>query len=302
MYGPFSHGLKRIVLHSSKLAWAAAFVVAITVAGTLAGRALADERVAPSESSAASSVRLDFSLLDTAGVSHSLRSEPGRSGLVCVFLSTDCPIANGYVPELNRQFAALLDAKIGVHFFGVISDSATTRTLAAEHVARFKYEFPILFDASGVLAQSLKPTHTPEAFVIDAGGKLAYRGRIDDLYAELGKKRTQATQHELADAIAAVLAGKPPAKAYAEPVGCLFEAGKKPVAASEITYARDIAPILQANCVKCHREGEVAPFPLVSYADASKRARQLARVVQSRFMPPWKPEPDFGHFVDEPPG
>jgi mono/diheme cytochrome c family protein len=263
------------------------------------GRALADEPATPTESRDASTVRLDFSLLDTAGVSHSLRSEPGRSALVCVFLSTECPIANGYVPELNRQFLALRESKSGVHFFGVISDPSTTRTRAAEHVAKFKYEFPILFDASGILAQVLKPTHTPEAFVFESGGKLAYRGRIDDLYADIGKKRTQATQHELADAIAAVLAGKAPASSYAEPVGCLFEAWKKPAAASDVTYARDIAPILQANCVKCHREGEVAPFPLVSFADASKRARQLARVTQSRFMPPWKPEPDFGHFLDE---
>lgn len=285
--------LKSLVSRSFKLAVPAIFVFAM--AAGLAGLTRADEPATPAESQ----VRLDFSLLDTAGVSRSLRSEPGQSALVCVFLSTECPVANGYVPELNRQFLALREAKTGVHFFGVISDPAATRTLASQHVARFKYEFPVLFDSSGILAQALKPTHTPEAFVIDAGGILAYRGRIDDLYADLGKKRTQATQHELADAIAAVLAGKSPAKSYAEPVGCLFEAGTKPIAAGAVTYARDIAPILQANCVKCHREGEVAPFPLVSYADASKRARQIARVTQSRFMPPWKPEPDFGHFVDE---
>ena len=297
MYGSFSHGLQRLVLRSVNLAVQAAFVVAI--AAGLAAPAPADVPATPAESPANSPVRLDFSLLDTAGVSHSLRSEPGQHALVCVFLSTECPIANGYVPELNRQFLALREAKSGVHFFGVISDPATTRTAAAEHVVGFKYEFPVLFDSSGILAQVLKPTHTPEAFVVEAGGKIAYRGRIDDLYADLGKKRTQANQHELADAIAAVLAGKSLAKSYAEPVGCLFEAGKKPVAASEVTYTRDIAPILQANCVKCHREGEVAPFPLVSFGDASKRARQIARVVNSRFMPPWKPEPDFGHFQDE---
>lgn len=244
-------------------------------------------------------VRLDFSLLDTSGESHSLRSEPGRKALVCVFLSTECPIANGYVPELNRQFAALRDAKSGVHFFGVISDPQTTRAAAAGHVTKFQFEFPVLFDSSGILAQALKPTHTPEAFVVDASNKLAYRGRIDDLYADLGKKRTAATQHELADAIAAVLGGKAPARSHAEPVGCLFEAGKRPARPDAATYTRDIAPILQANCMKCHRDGEVAPFPLVSYSDAAKRARQIARVTASRFMPPWKPEPDFGHFLDE---
>ncbi len=280
-----------------------AFLLALPVVAAFTSptteRTNADEFPKPAAAPAASPPRLDFSLLDTAGASHSLRSEPGRSGLVCVFLSTECPIANGYVPELNRQFTALREAKSAVPFYGVISDAATTRTQAAEHVAKFKYEFPVLFDSSGLLAESLKPTHTPEAFVVDAAGQLIYRGRIDDLYADLGKKRTQATRHELADATAALLAGKPPASAYAAPVGCLFEAGKKPAAAGDVTYARDIAPIFQANCVQCHRDGEVAPFPLVSYADTAKRAGQLARVTRSRFMPPWKPEADFGHFLDE---
>src|SRR5437764_14355945 len=84
-----------------------------------------------------------------------------------------------------------------------------------------------------------------------------------------------------------------------DPVGCLFEPADGKKEHQTATFARDIAPILQANCVKCHRDDEVAPFPLVSYADAAKRARQLVRVTQSRFMPPWKPVPDFGHFLNE---
>jgi hypothetical protein len=66
-----------------------------------------------------------------------------------------------------------------------------------------------------------------------------------------------------------------------------------------VSYTRDIAPILQANCMNCHRDGEVAPFPLTSYQDAAKRARQLADVTQSRFMPPWKPEHGFGRLAGE---
>jgi peroxiredoxin len=261
--------------------------------------AFAEEPVEPAIAPSDSTVRLDFSLLDTAGKPRSLRSEPGRKALVCIFLSTECPIANGYVPELNRQFAALRESKSGVQFFGVISDSRITQKAAAAHVAQFQFEFPVLFDASGLLAEALKPTHTPEAFVVDAAGHVAYRGRIDDLYADLGKKRAAATQHDLADAVAAVLQGKSPAQARTQPVGCLFEDVKPSGGASAATFTRDVAPILQANCVRCHRDGEVAPFPLVSYADAAKRARQIARVTASRFMPPWKPEPDFGHFLDE---
>ncbi|MBI3865727.1 MAG: redoxin domain-containing protein [Planctomycetia bacterium] len=271
------------------------FTALSMVAAGPIGRAKADER----QPSAEAIVRLDLSVLDTAGVTHSLRPEPGRESLAFVFLQTECPISNGYVPELNRQWIALRDSHARLRLYGVISDPGTTRAAAAAHVAKFKYEFPVLFDSSGLLAQALKPTHAPEAFVVDGERKVAYRGRIDDLYADIGKKRTSATRHDLTDAVTAVLAGQAPATPRTEPVGCLFESAPSPATEGKVTFARDIAPIVFANCAKCHRDGEVAPFPLMTYADAAKRARQIVRVTASRFMPPWKPQPDFGHFVDE---
>jgi hypothetical protein len=65
------------------------------------------------------------------------------------------------------------------------------------------------------------------------------------------------------------------------------------------TFNRDIAPILYQNCASCHRPGQVAPFPLLTYQDASKRAALIATVTASRYMPPWKAEPGYGHFQDE---
>ncbi len=66
-----------------------------------------------------------------------------------------------------------------------------------------------------------------------------------------------------------------------------------------ITFTHDIAPIVYTNCVSCHRPDQVAPFPLISYSDVKKRAVQIAEVTQSRYMPPWKPEPGYGHFQGE---
>jgi mono/diheme cytochrome c family protein len=65
------------------------------------------------------------------------------------------------------------------------------------------------------------------------------------------------------------------------------------------TFNKDIAPILYANCATCHRPGEVAPFPLLTYQDAAKRASLIAGAVGGRFMPPWKAEPGFGDFAGE---
>jgi mono/diheme cytochrome c family protein len=65
------------------------------------------------------------------------------------------------------------------------------------------------------------------------------------------------------------------------------------------TFNRDIAPILYESCAGCHRPGQVAPFGLLTYQDAAKRAGLIAAVTQKRYMPPWKAEPGYGHFQDE---
>jgi mono/diheme cytochrome c family protein len=70
-------------------------------------------------------------------------------------------------------------------------------------------------------------------------------------------------------------------------------------AAAVPTFNQDIAPILYQNCATCHRPGEVAPFSLLTYQDAAKRARLIAQVTERRFMPPWKPEPGYGDFAHE---
>jgi mono/diheme cytochrome c family protein len=71
------------------------------------------------------------------------------------------------------------------------------------------------------------------------------------------------------------------------------------LAAAPPTYNKDIAPILNTQCALCHRPGEVAPFSLLNYQDAAKRAALIANVTQKRLMPPWKPEAGFGKFQHE---
>ena len=70
-------------------------------------------------------------------------------------------------------------------------------------------------------------------------------------------------------------------------------------AGAPVTFSKDIAPIVYANCSTCHHDGEAAPFSLLSYEDARKHAKQIVKVTSSTQMPPWKAEHGFGDFLGE---
>jgi tetratricopeptide (TPR) repeat protein/mono/diheme cytochrome c family protein len=68
---------------------------------------------------------------------------------------------------------------------------------------------------------------------------------------------------------------------------------------AQVTFNRDIAPLVFRSCATCHRPGEAAPFSLLNYPDVKKHARQIVDVARSRAMPPWLPEPQDLKFADE---
>ncbi|MCL7987843.1 cytochrome c [Sphingobacterium sp. lm-10] len=70
-------------------------------------------------------------------------------------------------------------------------------------------------------------------------------------------------------------------------------------AVSAQTYVQDVAPIIQSKCAGCHRDGEAAPFNLLTYEDVAKRASFIKEVVQSRYMPPWRADNDYVHFDND---
>jgi len=239
----------------------------------------------------------ELKMLDVHGQAHALGHNDGRPGTVFVFLSTECPISRQYVPELNRLAETARSGKLA--FYGVLADRSVTQSAARKFADDFHIAFPVLFDGSQELAGLLQPQYVPEARLIDAAGAVRYRGRIDDLYADVDKRRAEPSRRDLAEAMTALAAGRPIAVPRTESVGCPFEVSKSDAAKSPVTYTRDIAPILFSHCVECHRPGEVAPFSLLTYQDAAKRAQGLVRATERRQMPPWKADVHYGQFLDE---
>ena len=140
----------------------------------------------------------------------------GAPAVVLVFVATDCPISNGYAPELQRIMAA--HRTDGLRFYLVYGDA--TAAAVKVHEAAYGYACPALLDADHALMNRLGATVTPEVAIVGEGGRLLYRGRIDDRYVDFGRQRPAATTHDLRAALAAVVAGRPVVPASTRAVGC----------------------------------------------------------------------------------
>jgi len=231
---------------------------------------------------------------DTQGRRYDSQALSAHKASVFLFISSQCPIANVYTP----RFLALAEKyeKRDVQLFAVYSDTQESLADVTRHAKERKLTFPVIRDAGAALADRLGAKMTPEAVLVDAKGEVKYRGRIDD-----NPVATHVTAHDLEDAITSVLAGDAVKKPEVLAVGCAIRRPSKAAAAAPgvPTYAREVAPILRAKCEGCHRPGEVAPFSLQNYQQASAWASDIKKYTQNRQMPPWKPEHGYGDFRDE---
>jgi Flp pilus assembly protein TadD/mono/diheme cytochrome c family protein len=99
--------------------------------------------------------------------------------------------------------------------------------------------------------------------------------------------------------VASALAATQSAGQHSTPLVVAQQQDSVPLAEPKVTFNKDVAPIVFRNCAACHRPGEAGPFPLLTYADVKKHARQIVAVTRSRFMPPWLPAPGELEFAGE---
>ena len=157
-------------------------------------------------------------LADADGKEHTPAGGPKCQAVVLFFLDTECPVSNGYAPTMIALAGKHKPDEVRV--FGVISDPGTTAAAARKHAGEYKLPFPVLLDPRQALARPAGVRVVPEAVVLAPNGDVLYRGRIDDRYSTTGKRRDEPTAHDLADALTAVLAGKPPTVCETKAFGC----------------------------------------------------------------------------------
>jgi peroxiredoxin len=155
----------------------------------------------------------DFKLPDADGAEHSLKSLAGKNGAVLIFIATKCPVSNAYNDRMEKLAQ---DYKVkGINVIGINSNNTEPAAEVKSHAGEKHLTFTILKDDGNKIADRLGATRTPEAYVIDASGKLVYHGRIDN-----AQNTANVQSNDLRDALDEMLGGKPITKTGGAAFGC----------------------------------------------------------------------------------
>jgi hypothetical protein len=160
----------------------------------------------------------ELRVLDVNDVPHAPLQNTGQVATVFFFITHDCPISNGYGPEINRIVSEYSPRRVA--FSVVYVDPELPPTEARKHTQEFGFKCPALLDRKHKLVKVAQATITPEAAILTPAGKLLYHGRIDDLFADYGKRRERATRRDLREALEAVLNQRPVPNPVSQAVGC----------------------------------------------------------------------------------
>jgi hypothetical protein len=264
-------------------------MISIRTAALLAGAALlgscAADGQAPSalanagDAAAAASMQVDnFMLVDQNLEAHELYRLGDAKAVVLVTQANGDAAVRALAPELNRLHAAY--AGQGVEFRMLNSSPKETPDAVRAEVQKAGYQIPVLLDVNQLVGASLGVTHSAQAIVVNPKTwQVAWRGSAKDVGAALD----------------AVLAGKTaPAGAGGHGAPIAFERSN-----AKLTYVKDVAPILEKNCVSCHSEGGIGPMQLTSYEMVKGFSPMIREVIRTDRMPPYNASPHVGEFKDD---
>lgn len=157
---------------------------------------------------------------DLEGRMHTPLAQPGKKATVLFFVLPDCPIVNASAPEIQRICNDYRGKNVATYL--VYADPDMTVEQAKKHGKEYGLTGPALLDPTHVLVKKTGVTIAPEVAVLNSAGQVVYRGRIDDLYVALGKRRPAPTQRDLRNALDEILQGKAVSTPTTKAIGCFL--------------------------------------------------------------------------------
>lgn len=240
---------------------------------------------------------LAFSATSLNGGTVDVRPQVQPAYYVVCFLGAECPMARVYAERLEEMSADWAGRE--VTFIGVNSNRQDSIADVRRYVDVHGVTFAFVKDKDNVLADRFGATRTPEVFVLDQQLNVRYRGRIDDQYAP-GVSRHQPQSQDLRRALEELTTGQDVSTPSTEATGCLIGRVTRDAAPTknDVTYAKDVVPVLNRHCRECHRDGEIGPFAMSSYDEVAGWADTMMETIDNGRMPPWHADPQHGDFAN----
>ena len=236
----------------------------------------------------------NFRLTDHRGTTRELYYESTVRAVVLVFTGTGSPRAMQTAASLRALRARY--AASDVIIWQVNSSAAVTAAALNAEQTLLNNDLPVLRDEAQLVASELGVTRQNEAFVLSPGpgSLLLYRGPLDNADPS---SFAAPTENHVAAALDAVLAGRTPARArVAMPATApLIDLPPAP----SISYATDVAPVVQRRCVSCHSPGNIAPHSYTRFEDLASRATSIRAALLTRRMAPWHADAEYGDWSND---
>ena len=239
----------------------------------------------------------NFALLDIRGHYYELHRSGARA-VVLFFTGNGCPVARQNMYKLRSLREKFKEREVAIWVVDAIAEdnrksiAKEARELGADRI------LPFLQDDSQGLARLLGVTRTGTAVLISGKEhRVVYSGAVDDQLAE-GAAKPEPSHEYLNQALDEFLAGKAVSEASTPSRGCLISYDET-MKRTDLSYSRDVAPILVKHCVSCHSPGNIGPFAMSDYQKIKSKSTMIQEVLLGRRMPPWSADTEFGHYVDE---
>ena len=233
---------------------------------------------------------------DIRYLERSLADFNDKKAVVVVCINTTCPLVKKYLPKLKRLEQTYRQR--GVQFVALNVGSADSIRDMAAFAIEHELTFPSVQDIGAQSTVALGVQRTPEVAVIDAGGRLRYRGRIDNQY-RIGGTLPKASENNLKDALDALLAGRKIAVEKTPVDGCAITRPIRQKSDRVVTFTEHVQPLIHTHCSDCHKPNTEAPFSLRTYGDVHDHAEMIAEVVSDQRMPPWYADSKHGEFTNK---
>jgi hypothetical protein len=222
----------------------------------------------------------NFMLVDANLEAHELYRLSDAPAVVLVTQANGDAVIRGLAPELKALAAGY--GATGDELMMLNSSLKDSREAILAEAGKAGFALPILMDSNQLVGEGLGVTRSAEAYVISPKTwTVAYRGPVSGV----------------GPALDALMAGRAAPAAGAAGYGAPIAFPERD-ARRQISYAKDVAPILEARCVACHQEGGIGPFAMSSYEMVKGFSPMIREVIRTDRMPPYNADPHVGKFSD----